>query len=302
LSGGVARVICAGHVNWDVTLHVDQLPAVDGEASIRDQFQSVGGGAANVARALAALDVGPVLLGSVGDDDHGHLARRSLSDADVDCEALVTADDETTVKYLVVDPAGDVVVFGNDGANEAFAPTALPDDALAAAEYLHLTSQEPATATALARRARDSDVTVCFDPGRRISDRDFESAMALADVLFFNSREAAAAISDHFGPIEDVDRTVVIKQGADGAEVLTEGGQYSVHDGFVVDAVDTTGAGDAFAAGFIAACLERTGPPDYERCLTVANACGAMAARDPGPRASLSWDRIEAAAAGDAGQ
>jgi len=76
-------VLTAGHVNWDVTLRVDRLPQPDGEASIRSQRQSGGGSAANVAAALAGLDVDTGLIGSVGDDDNGLLAHRELEAAGI---------------------------------------------------------------------------------------------------------------------------------------------------------------------------------------------------------------------------
>ncbi len=47
------RVLCAGHVNWDVTICVDDLPAPDGESVVTDQYQAGGGSAANTAAALA---------------------------------------------------------------------------------------------------------------------------------------------------------------------------------------------------------------------------------------------------------
>jgi ribokinase len=286
------RVICAGHVNWDVTLRVDHLPAPDEEATITDQHQSGGGSASNVATALAGLDVESALLGSVGSDEHGHLARRELSDAGVDCSLLQTVAGETAVKYLVVDQSGEVVVLGNDGANESFTAGDLPDEGLEAAAHLHLTSQDPGTATTLAERASEANRTVSFDPGRRIDERDFGVALSRADLIFLNEREAITAIEEYLGDVDNLDRLVVVKHGEAGAEVFTPDGSYVTHEGFAVDAVDTTGAGDAFAAGFIATVVDAD-DPDYERALAVANACGALAAGERGARAQFAWDDVE---------
>lgn len=289
----MARVICAGHVNWDVTLRVDRLPVADSEATITEQYQSGGGSASNVACGLTALDVETALLGSVGSDENGHLAKRALEETGVDCSPLVTVDGETAVAYIVVDTDGEVMVLGNDGANEAFTADDLDEETLVGADHLHLTSQDPETATTLAQRATDNGLGVSFDPGRRIDARDFSAALGLADIVFLNRQEATTAIEDYFGAIEDLARVVVIKHGEEGAEVLTPCGNYANHDGFSVDAVDTTGAGDAFAAGFIATMLETGETPDYERALAVANACGALTASEPGARADLSWSQIE---------
>jgi ribokinase len=82
----------------------------------------------------------------------------------------------------------------------------------------------------------------------------------------------------------------VLKHGPDGAEVRRGDGR-TAHPGYPIDVVDTTGAGDAFAAGFIAASV--TGAGDH-RALAVANACGAMASKAPGARTSLTWAEIDA--------
>ncbi|MDS0281499.1 carbohydrate kinase family protein [Haloarcula onubensis] len=278
------RVVCAGHVNWDVTLQVDRLPDPDGEASIDRQYQSGGGSASNVAVALAGLDASPLLLGSVGRDENGWLVRRELEDAGVET-ALVETDGETAVKYLVVDEAGELLMFGNEGANEAYAASDLSERELSRAHHLHLTSQAPDTAAQLARTATRAGLSVSFDPGRRLADRDYAETVRRSDLLFCNEREVAVLRED--GLADDVS-TLVVKQGSGGATALS-GDREVTHPGFAVDPVDTTGAGDAFAAGFLA-----TREEDLERALAVGNACGALAARTPGARAEVEWRDVEA--------
>ncbi|MCF2167609.1 carbohydrate kinase family protein [Halobacterium sp. MBLA0001] len=279
----MSRVVAAGHVNWDVTLRVDALPEPDGEAEIVSQRRSGGGSAANVACALAGFDIDAGLVGSVGDDEHGLLAQRELQAAGVDLAGLRVVDGlETSVKYLLVDSRGEVMVLGNDGANEAVAPGDL-DPAVVGAdcEHVHLTSQRPATAARLTALAREHDATVSFDPGRRLRDRDYGDALARTDILFVNDNEAGAVLDDDGGPTApDSDRVVVVKHGSDGATVHTPSGSVT-HPGFAVDPVDTTGAGDAFAAGFVAVVLDGG---DHERALEFGNACGALAAQHEGAR------------------
>lgn len=279
------KVLCAGHVNWDVTLQVDRLPDTDGEARITDQCQSGGGSASNVAVSLAGLDVPTTLLGSVGNDEHALLVRRELHEAGVET-ALVETDGETSVKYLVVDDDGDVVVLGNTGVNEAFTADDVDDGVFADIDHLHLTGQRPEVATELARRAGTVDATVSFDPGRRLDERSYDPVLEHADLLFVNEREADLAAAE--GLLDDVDGAVV-KRGSGGAEVRSAGGA-TRHAGFDVEPVDTTGAGDAFAAGFIAASF--TGSDEY--ALAVGNACGALAARTTGARLYATWRDVEA--------
>jgi len=277
------RVVCAGHVNWDVTLQVDRLPGPDGEARIADQYQSGGGSASNVAVALAGLDASPLLLGSVGRDEYGWLVRRELESVAVETELVETAG-ETAVKYLVVDESGELMMFGNDGANEAYGAEDLSVREFARADHLHLTSQAPGTAAELARAAADHGLTVSFDPGRRIGERDYTDTIERADLLFCNDREAGALCADAAETVS----TLVVKQGSGGARALRDGREVT-HAGFAVDPVDTTGAGDAFAAGFLAAREE-----GIEHALAVGNACGALAARTPGARVQVDWRDIRA--------
>ncbi|MFP9059483.1 carbohydrate kinase family protein [Natrialbaceae archaeon A-chndr2] len=287
----MVTVLTAGHINWDVTLRVDQFPEPDGEVAIRSRQQSGGGSAANVAVACSALEVDTGLIGSVGDDDTGLLARRELEDAAVDIDGVrVVEDAETAVKYIVVDDAGEVALLGNDGVNEAVGPTDLNPERIEAADHVHLTSQRPDTAGRLARVASESDATVSVDPGRRLAERDYSTALEHADIIFLTDREAESVLESSYPASTYNDRLVVIKYGGDGAEIHSPGGSIR-HPGFDIDPVDTTGAGDAFAAGFIATSL---GTDDLEAVLEFANACGALAASAEGARITPTAATVEA--------
>jgi ribokinase len=282
----MTRVLCAGHVNWDVTLHVDALPDPDGEAAIATQSQAGGGSAANTAAGLVGLDVDTALVGSVGDDENGRLVREELSALGVDCEPIVTVPDgETTVKYLVVDDGGQVMVLANDGANESFTAETVTEAQLRVADHLHLTGQSPGTAAALAERASEAGLTVSFDPGRRVTDRDYSTAVAHADYLFVNDRELDCLTET--GALDSAGATVC-KRGRDGARLRDRD---CAHAGYDIEPVDTTGAGDAFAAGFLAAVFDGR---DHDEALAVGNACGALATREIGARTPVSWDAVRA--------
>ncbi|OVE83740.1 carbohydrate kinase family protein [Natronolimnobius baerhuensis] len=277
----MGTVLTAGHVNWDVTLHVDRFPEADGEAAIYEQHRSGGGSAANVAAALAGLEVDVGLIGSVGDDENGLLARRDLEAAGVSLEGLRVVDGaNTAVKYLLVDDDGEVAVLGNDGVNESVGPDEIDERRVRDADHVHLTSQRPDTAAAIATMASDGGATVSFDPGRRIGDRDYSEALSVADIVFANDRERAALLEDEYAGSAFDDRIVVIKHGADGAAVHTPTETYT-HAGFDIEAVDTVGSGDAFAAGFIARLVDGA---DFEAALEYANACGALTASEQGAR------------------
>lgn len=276
------RIVCVGHVNWDVTLHVDAIPTPHREATVQDRRTSCGGSAANVAVGLAGLDVSVGLVGSVGTDMPGAHARQTLGDAGVDTTGIRVVDADTAVKYVIVDQSGTVLMLGEEGTNETICPTDLDAGFLTRADHLHLTGYRPDTAGQAAAVADQAGLTVSFDPGRRAHDREFADVLPHVDLLFATDREAAA-----FGEA-DVPRVVVRTRGEDGAVVETETGT-TASSGYNVEAVDTAGAGDAFAAGFLACWVE---DGDIDRALETANACGALAAREPGAQIELAWDAI----------
>lgn len=277
-------VVCAGHVNWDVTLRLDRLPVPDGESRVRSRHESGGGSAANVAVTLVALEQAASLVGSVGEDATGEQALGSLAEAGVDVSPVLTAAGETARKYLLVDEAGEVSVIDDGGVNEAVGPEDVEPAWFAGAAHLHLTGQQPATAARLAELASERGLRVSFDPGRLLDRRDYTGTLARTDLLFLNDREAAEITR---GALSE-DCTVVTKHGEHGATLETPT-ETLEHPGVDLPAVDATGAGDAFAAGFLAASLRGA---DHDRSLAVANACGALAASTEGARADVSWARV----------
>jgi len=283
------RCLVAGHVNWDVTLRVDTLPRADGEATIRTRRGSGGGSAANVAVGLSGLGVDVSILGSVGDDEYGARLERSLDDAGIDCAGLVPVSGaETAVKYLLVDDEGAVSILGNNGANEALESADVDPTTVRRADHVHLTSQRPDTARYIADVAAEAGVSVSFDPGRRIADRTYDETIERADVLFLTGREAEALRGSGAGGLAFGERIVVVTAGDDGAVVHAPDGT-SHHAGYDVPTVDTSGAGDAFAAGFLTAWWD---DGDCDRALRVGNACGAVAAARNGAQTTLTRKRI----------
>jgi len=281
----MSQIVCAGHVNWDVTLQVESLPPPDGEAGVERRFQAGGGSASNTAAVLAGLECQPVLLGSVGINDTGKMVRRELEQAGIDCTYLIQAAGETTVKYLVVDGDGQVMVLSHEGVNEAFDATDIPAETVANSSHLHLTGQDPDTAENLIERAHDQGISVSFDPGRRVDSRAYGPSISAVDTVFLNEREMAVAREK--GMLSS-GQYVVEKRGGDGAAVYRDGETIS-HPGFSVTVVDTTGAGDAFAGGFLAA---REAGFSAGEALAVGNACGAIAVQSVGARTTLSWERV----------
>lgn len=284
----MTAVLVAGHVNCDVTLIVDSLPDADEEATVRERHRGGGGSAANVAVGLAGLDRSPRLLGSVGDDETGEAVREALVDRGVDVDGVRVVSGETSTKYLLV--AGeDVAVLGKDGVNEALGPGDVEESDVAGVEHVHLTGQRGGTAERLAEMAVDAGCTVSLDPGRRAADRALDGVVERADVVFGTDREVEALFGGAAAEVAEAQDAplVVATSGAGGATCY--GSEELAHPGFDVEVTDTTGAGDAFVAGFLSEWLDGG---DRERALEVGNACGAIASRHVGARTDLDREEI----------
>jgi sugar/nucleoside kinase (ribokinase family) len=221
-----------------------------------------GGQAANVAAWAAALGAAARCIAKRGDDDAGELATRELARRGVELVGPVAAGATGVVVSLVED--GERSMASDRGVAPSFAPEEL-DAAWLACDVLHLSGyallREPIDGTALlaARLAREAGARVSVDVAawteiRRygaVRCRDLLDELA-PDVLFATEAEwellGGAYLTAPVG---------VLKRGARGVTVLTEDARLDLAP-LAAEVVDTTGAGDAFAAGFL---LGLEGPP-----------------------------------------
>ena len=304
--------VCQGEILID-------LVAVGAGARIEDAatfHRAPGGAPANVAVGLARLGVPTAFVGKVSDDAFGRLLRETLERDGVDVTGLIT------------DPAArtPLAFVGSDGAggrtwifyHRGMADTILRPDELAAsligtATLFHfgavsLAAEPGRSATlAAARMAREAGALVSFDPNVRLELWDganeardaIHAAIPLADVvkvsldeigLLFGTADPAAACRS----IRDVGPALaVVTLGASGCWFDAPAGRSPV-DGVTVEAVETTGAGDAFVAGLLSrlapggrAGIARLGDAQLLDAFRFANAVGALATTRYGAIPSL---------------
>ncbi len=263
------------------------------------QVRLTGGGAgANVAAWLAWAGAPVVLVARVGDDAAGREAVAALRGRGVDVRAAVDAGRPTGTCVVVVEPGGERTMLPDRGANLGLAAGDVPGDVFGAGGHLHLSGYalldagpRAAALHALAL-ARAAGMTVSIDPASAapLAGAGIDAALgwlAGADLLLPNRDEAsvltgceepgaaARALAERTGA-----REVVVTCGADGA-VWTDGVRVLRAPAAPAEVVDTTGAGDAFAAGLLAARREGLEP---EAALARAAAVAARALDRPGAR------------------
>ena len=236
------RITTLGDLLLDVIVLLDR-PLVAGDDQTAVTRTGAGGPAANVAAWARALGADARFVGKRGDDAAAEIVLRELLARGV--EVVGPAEGRTGVVVSLAS-AGDRTMASDRGTSPDLAPREL-DDAWFDCDVLHLSGysllREPiaATAVAAARAARGHGAQVSVDLSTwTLVDDAFRARVheVAADVVFANERERAA--------VGDLDTRWVMKRGADGVHV--DGCDYHALD---CDVIDTTGAGDALAAGFL---------------------------------------------------
>jgi ribokinase len=228
-----------------------------------------GGSGANVAAWAAALGTPVFFACRIGDDLPGRRAVDTLLTAGVKVHAAVDRERPTGTCVVLVEPGGERTMLPDAGANDA--PVAVPDTWLRSGSHLHVVGysllRDGARPGALAaiERAQAAGMTISVDPSSWALIRP--GAIPPVDLLLPNEREAEV-----LGTGGDM----VVKLGPAGAR------WGDVHvPAEPVDVVDTTGAGDAFAAGLLTARLKGA---DKEAALTAGCAAAARAVAQVGAR------------------
>jgi sugar/nucleoside kinase (ribokinase family) len=163
--------------------------------------------------------------------------------------------------------------------------------ALEGKQHLHMTSYFLQVALRpsfprIFQEAHSAGLTTSFDPNSDPTSSwgdDIAGVLAHTDILFLNRTEAlqltrARNTRRALNILASQVPCAVIKLGPKGA-VASRGGEFAWAPGYRVDVLDTTGAGDSFASGFISAYLRKN---SLEECLRVGNACGALSTLAPG--------------------
>ncbi|MGM7776924.1 ribokinase [Arthrobacter sp. KNU-44] len=268
------RIVVVGSLNADLTIYCERLP-LPGETVHGNGFAvNPGGKSANQAVAASKLGGTVSLIGAVGNDPNGDMLLASTQGAGVDVSRVRrSADVATGVAVIAVDANGENNIIISAGANGTLAPADVSADAFDDAAVLCLCLEVSLeTVEAAAKTAHDAGATVLLNlsPYAEIP----QSLAALSDVLLVNAHEASMFLGDaemphpgaHASAWESVRsqfaerglQRVLVTLGSHGSVVLdslaASGEQISRIAPTKVNAVDTTGAGDAFT-GAVAARL-----------------------------------------------
>jgi ribokinase len=248
------EVVVIGSANADVVVRVERRPGPGETVLGSDTVLAAGGKGANAAVAAAKQKAQVALLGALGDDQHGQLLRDSMSGAGVRLDLVRTTDRPTGAAYITVTPDGENTIVVSPGANSAVDVDQVDQarQAIAGAKVLLASLEVPLPAieraVALARESGTRAV-LNLSPVAKLSPQ----TLAALDPLVVNEHEAQWLLdgeTDLRGLLELGPRSVVVTLGGRGALIIEEDGTTEVASPKVT-AVDTTGAGDAFAGALV---------------------------------------------------
>ncbi|QDT20454.1 ribokinase [Gimesia chilikensis] len=290
-----ARIAVLGSINMDLMIRSAKLP-LPGETVIADaKVENPGGKGANQAVAAARMGAEVTMIGCVGDDSFAEELVQNLEAEGVQTQ-LVSRKRETTsgVAVVMVETSGENAILVVPGANGLVGPAELEQarQVICDSDVLLMQLEVPVeTVIAAANIAREAGVPVILDPAP--APAHFPAELLDVDLICPNQSEAAALLGQSVGSVEEAalvselvqlgPRRAIITLADQGA-VIFDGECVETVAAFEVDAVDSTAAGDAFAAGLAVRLAEQA---DLKEAVRFASAAGALAASGAGAQSAM---------------
>jgi sugar/nucleoside kinase (ribokinase family) len=287
---GQCEVFCVGNAVADVLARpVDHLAPPGTSQRLEDVVLGPGGNTINTGIALARLGVGVRVAAALGADRFGQFLRERVRAEGIDDSSLVTLAGAKTSTYIVlVEATGERRLLHLRGVSAYFSDQNLDWGLVAGARFFHYASAfalpafDGAPLERTLKHARElgclTSVNICWDVQGRWLPL-LQPALAHTDFIFPN-REEGQQLTGESEPTAIARRlrslgvkTVIVKLGAAGCFVESPEGTFT-SPGFAVHPIDTTGAGDCFAAAFLAALCRGHSLGEAAR---FANAAGALA-------------------------
>ena len=278
-----ADILVIGDINIDYLGMVPFFPEPDEEVAMDPLDSYLGGSGANFSVIANRLGMTTSFYSAVGNDTLGSSLCRQIEENGVSVDRVKVVDGIATgLVFGAVEKSGIRRLFCYRGANLHLYPADISDQTISSVKWLHLNGPGFSIATDLLKRARALNIRTSIDPGSiLIEEHNIDDLLGFTDVLFLNEVEfrTLAKGKSYIEKANDLHQKgadwIVLKHQAEGCVLFRKGQRPIIQEAFKIEAVDSTGAGDAYNAGLIYGILH-----DYElpEALTLANAVGALTA------------------------
>lgn len=258
-------LISVGASLIDLVALVNRFPESDDEIYIPDLRIEYGGSAANTAVACSRLGLKVAFLGKIGLDYFGDLILKKFAEEKVDTSLILrTSATPTGLCFIAVDAAGDRRMFAFSGAANQLSISELNINSLLESRLIYMASLENTVFLAeFSKKIREHGLKTALNPGALIANQGLEKAKPIienTDIYISSYNEAVKILR-----VEGLDniKKVLFKQGvskiaitlgSEGCMVADQSETYMI-PAVKVNVKDTTGAGDAFTAGFLTGLL-----------------------------------------------
>ena len=262
------NVLCIGDVMLDVIARINVSPQKInfGSDTASRISTSSGGAAGNVAAWLTRTDARSTIVSHVGDDPAGAAIVAEFDALGVNHGDLVIPGETSGVVVVLVDSSGERTMFPDKGANSRLTAEDLPAlnsfQAVYVSGYALLNPLARDGVLAMIEKIKADGLPIYFDPAsvgamKDVADKELHKWFSMMDVLLLNEEESiyltgSVDIERALDYLLDFSQVVVIKRGSAGAIAKARGFDSISLPAVAATVVDTTGAGDSFAAGFIA--------------------------------------------------
>jgi sugar/nucleoside kinase (ribokinase family) len=262
------NVLCIGDVMLDVIARINVSPQkINFGSDTASQISTSSGGAAgNVAAWLTRTDARSTIVSHVGDDPAGAAIVAEFDALGVNHGDLVIPGETSGVVVVLVDSSGERTMFPDKGANSRLTVTDLPDlgafQAVYVSGYALLNPLARDGVLAMIEKIKADGLPIYFDPAsvgsmKDVTDKELHTWFSMMDILLLNEEESiyltgSVDIERALDYLLDFSQVVVIKRGSAGAIAKARGFDSISLPAVATSVIDTTGAGDSFAAGFIA--------------------------------------------------
>jgi ribokinase len=257
-------VIGFGALNVDKLYNVSKITHEDEEAFITDFNQFCGGSAANTIIGLSRLQMKTGCIGKVADDNDGSLLHRNLQKEGVNTEGTIVSHRGRSGNVIgFVDKEGQRALYVDPGVNDLIEYNEIKMEYINNSRVLHLTSfvGNSFKAQEDVLKGIDDDIIVSLDPGRIYAERGLnflKNILNRTDIILINEEELKHLTENKYKTFNEGAEfllecgisNVVIKRGNKGSYITNGNESYDMVP-FKVKCIDTTGAGDAFNAGFL---------------------------------------------------
>ncbi|MFQ6089194.1 MAG: carbohydrate kinase family protein [Candidatus Methanofastidiosia archaeon] len=272
-------VLCIGNLNLDLTFFLEDFPREHQKIICEKAHISLGGAAGNTACFLSSLGLKTGFLGCVGKDLVGEAQIRELESYGVETSHI----SQRGISGIAV------ILLGKDkrmvkypGAN---LEKELDFEYIRKARHVHLSSNEREDIEKILKFCKKRGIQVSYDPG----ENRFLDLMSSSDYLFLNEDELGFLVGEkELEDLRDLNpKILVVTKNEGGCIVKTKSKKIEV-ESFGVKSMDTTGAGDAFDAGFIYGLVKKK---SLKECGILGVACASLTVQKKGARSGITDER-----------